>query len=142
MCALLGGSAAAQSQSSGAPQLTVTDDLWSDTGESVELGVQLSGLTQQVELRPYLRGVASGRAEARGTAAVPSSGPQTVSLTIGVPPAQRWKSLSIGVTRLCGDQEARFNMPQPGGPEGGDLYVMAVGVRTLWRPRPQLSHSR
>ncbi|TSA81433.1 hypothetical protein FNU79_14980 [Deinococcus detaillensis] len=132
--ALLAGLALNQSslaQSSPAsPQLSVTDYTWSENGDSVELKLKIAGLSERAELRPYLRGGTASRAETKGTGVFPSAGPQQVILTLAVPPAQRWQPLSIGIGGFGNNQEADFNVSAP----QGDLYVLAVGVKTFGGP--------
>lgn len=144
LCSLLAGLMLSQSslaQSSPAPpQLSVTDYIWSENGESVELKLQIVGLNERAELRPYLHGSTASRTEAKGTGVFPLAGPQQVTLTLAVPPAQRWQPLSVSVGGLGNNQEADFDVAAP----KGDLYVLAVGAKTFGGPGssfPDLSYT-
>lgn len=112
-----------------APQITVENALWGEEGESVQLTLKFSDLDKPSEVRLWLPIAPQGRAESRGTSVQPASEPQEVSFTLNIPPQNRWRPLEVRVGGI-GQQEGQFTLQPP----DGDLYVLALGVKTFGGP--------
>lgn len=124
LAALLQSAAFAQTS------LSLVDYTWRSDGEAVELKLNVQGASARADLRPYLVGAGNTKGEARGTAVYPSTAPQTITLTVPVPPEKRWQTIPVRIDGVDGNRTAKLNLTPP----KGDLYVLAVGVKTFGGP--------